>query len=113
MLIVHSYRIQVRYGSRWGPRHPRDPNEIPDTAPVEILLGPGEYMTHMSGQFGYVIDGIQVNTNLRLYPWMGSSGTPSATVGKEILYLKGATLNYNTYGIFVTQLMAVYDSCDV
>ena len=113
MLIVLSYRIQVRYGSRWGPRHPSDPNEIPDTAPVEILLSPGEYMTHISGKFGYVIDGLQVSTNLKSYAWIGRSGTPTATVGTEILYLKGATYSFRLYGIFATQLTTVYGSCDV
>ena len=113
MLIIDSYSIQFRYGSRWGPRHPGVASEIPATAPVEILFGPAEYMTHISGSSGYVIDGIQVNTDLRMYPWIGRNGNPSPKVGKKILYLKGATHDYDPRGIFVTRLTAVFDSCDV
>ena len=104
-------RIQVRYGSRWGPRHP---NEIPTTTPIEILLSPRENITQINGIFGFVIDGVQLETTSMSYSWIGSPGPNSgfSRSGNKVIFVKGTTHNYNSYGNFVTQLTTVFDTCN-
>ena len=108
---ITSCRVQVRYGTRWGPRHP---NDTSNSEMVEILLSKGEDITHINGRFAVVIDGVQVNTSHKLYPLVGSTGPNSASGrhGNKVIYLKGAATPFNDYGIFVSQLIAAFDSCD-
>ena len=105
-------RIQVRYGSRWGPHHP---NEVQVTKPVEILLKPGENIIQLKSSFGWIVNGAQVNTTHMLYSWIGSSTGGAWDVdrhGNKIVYLKGSTYDFYQYGILVSQITAVFDSCD-
>ena len=114
MLEVWRYivsRIQIRYGSRWGPRHP---SANLDTTPVEIFLKPGESITHLNANFGSALNGVQVNTTYMLYSWIGgtAAGMTSGRHGHKVIYFKGFTLVFYQYGTVVSQLNVVFDSCD-
>ena len=104
-------RLQVRYGSRWGPRHP-SLNLV--TATEEILLSPGESITHLNAYSGSVIDGVQLNTTVMLYSWVGGNGGGVAfgRYGNKIVYLKGGVTNFYAHGTVVGHLNGVFDSCD-
>ena len=103
-------RFQVRYGHHWAPVHPEKP--IPGIL-TEIILAPGEVLTHLNAATGWIIDAMAFTSNLHTFQTAGKqhrSLTKSVPL-KGLLYFSGA-LEYYT-GLRVSRLVAHLEMCEI
>ena len=104
------YSVQFRYGSRWGPRHPKD-TQIGQME--EFILDEGELLTRVSAWQGWIMDSLEFTTNRKTFPAVGTTGTGTSeliTISlEEMEYFAGAVVDH--YGERVSQLIALPSSC--
>ena len=109
ILLGRVFRIQVRYGNHWAPVHP---DKSIQGILTEMLLAPGEYLTHLQAYTGHIIDVVQFTSNLQTFPEAGLPGRNfNVNVPlKGLLYFSGGTKEKN--GKRISGLMAHRDTCD-
>ena len=110
---IYGYcRLQVRYGRQWAPMHPE--GMIPGNL-TEILLEDGEIFKEVEVFYGWVIDFIAFESNMRRYAPVGfrSGLTHNAHVSlKNAVFFSGNGYHDHSNDIlWVTQLLAHRATC--
>ena len=109
---MDSFRLQLRYGKRWGPIHPGNEPMSDDRLVANYSFAEGEYIASMTIYAGGVLDGFTMATNVQTYPHaFGTRGKlmPPAS-GQRLLFMSGE-LNEPFGFTMVTGVRVYFDTC--
>ena len=104
------FRLQLRYGKRWGPLHP---NVTYDTdLQSEFLFGYREYISSLNIYIGpYSIPAFNFETNKQSYTVIGmSTSSLLSTKGQRLLFLSGS-MHESPGGPVISQVRVYFDAC--
>ena len=110
--LNYYFRLQLRYGKRWGPVHPDQQPMSDDRLMVNYSFAEGEYITSMSMFAGVGLDGFTMETNVREYDHIlgnGGNQMPPAT-GQRMLFISGE-LHWYINWQQVTRVRLYFDTC--
>ena len=110
-----NFRLQLRYGKRWGPMYPDHQPTHPmndDHLVANYSFAEGEYISELDLYYGIVIDGFTVTTNVQTFPHIRGTGgwAHTAATGQRLLFVSGEVHEYFGYHQ-ISRLRVYFDAC--